>query len=52
MSIKKIVINTNKDRLNAHLSRRVSTLKLVQHKVEMFQYIGINEAVRENVGCN
>ena len=30
----------------------VSTLKLVEHKIEMFQYIGINEAIRENIQCN
>ena len=57
----KLVIYGNKERLIAHLRQKkgmsnkikcVSTLKLVQHKIEMFQYIGINEAIRENIQCN
>ena len=32
--------------------KRVSTLKLVQQKIEMLQYIGTNKAIRENILCN
>ena len=29
-----------------------STLKLVQHRIEISQDTGINEAIRENIRCN
>ena len=56
----KLVNKTSKDRLMPHLweygtsdkIKCVSTLKLIQHKIEMLQYININEAIKENIQCN
>ena len=56
----KMVNNTNNDRFMAHLHQNMNVtqdhmfnaLKLIQHKIEIFQDIGLNEAIKENIRCN
>ena len=54
----KIVNNANKDRLMYHfrqnMERQTRSKKLASwsNKIEMFQYTGIHEAIRENIQCN